>query len=471
MTPRLWYRWISARMYGAAQRPLVRPWALSSPILVLLICLPLLRPLRHPDPRQMGEQELGRVAMIQSFAEHGTAAIEQSTYQPLVQRRMVNGHIYSTQPPMQSLLMAGPYQIMRRLGLTLEDNSTLVLYLLTLFGITLPAALSAGLIYRMGRLFELRRQLRACLGAVVVLAGGLLSYGVAINGAAPAGTLLLASAACLTHLISVPRPKRAAAWLAVSGMLAALAGTVEPAALIFLPLFALVMLFMRWGWRMRAGGLGLYLLGALPPLFLNATLVLPMGGSWLPQQPSLVELSGPVSAQAVFYDEEDVPTRSVWLDMGSYIGRTLETLLGAHGLLSHYPMIILGLIGMSAILHRHWPGSIKMLAGATLLGGIWIILSLAQRDSERGELGFAQPQFSLFVPLSLFWIGAWLRKGHRPVSWVLAGLLLGVSLTLSVIGASDPMPRDGYGGYSAATALRQWINPALPGDLPLARNP
>ena len=35
---------------GYFQQPLVRPWALAGPVLVILICLPLLQPMLQPDP-------------------------------------------------------------------------------------------------------------------------------------------------------------------------------------------------------------------------------------------------------------------------------------------------------------------------------------------------------------------------------------------------------------------------------------
>ena len=38
-------RWFMRRK----KRPLDRPWALLTPVVVLLVALPLLRPLRHPD--------------------------------------------------------------------------------------------------------------------------------------------------------------------------------------------------------------------------------------------------------------------------------------------------------------------------------------------------------------------------------------------------------------------------------------
>ena len=56
------------------RKPFVRPWALSAPILVLLICLPLLRPLRHPA--SISDDELLRLETISALARHRTLAID-----------------------------------------------------------------------------------------------------------------------------------------------------------------------------------------------------------------------------------------------------------------------------------------------------------------------------------------------------------------------------------------------------------
>jgi hypothetical protein len=56
----------------------VRPWALSVPVVVLLIALPLLRPLRHPDPQAMSDDERARLATVQSLVENKTLAIDES---------------------------------------------------------------------------------------------------------------------------------------------------------------------------------------------------------------------------------------------------------------------------------------------------------------------------------------------------------------------------------------------------------
>jgi hypothetical protein len=81
---------------------------------------------------------------------------------------------------------------------------------------------------------------------------------------------------------------------------------------------------------------------------------------------------------------------------------------------------------------------------------------------------YAARWFVVFMPLMLFWAGAWLRKQHRPMSWALAGLLLIFSLAVAVLGMTDPLPRQGYDGYTPAQALGQLLDgeQRIPADEP-----
>jgi hypothetical protein len=108
-------------------KPHVRPWALSSPILVLLICLPLLRPLRHPDPRDVSIDETARLATVQAIVENGTLAIDETMKMPIGQTiKGRDGRRYSDQPPVMAVLLSGSYWAMNRNWLKMHQNPILV---------------------------------------------------------------------------------------------------------------------------------------------------------------------------------------------------------------------------------------------------------------------------------------------------------------------------------------------------------
>ena len=134
-------------------KKLVRPWALSAPVLVLVIALPMLRPLRHPDPQLISDDEQARLATVQAIVERGSLDIDDTDFTTHRKQIEYHGKSYSNQPPMMSAMLSGAYWAMHRRGLTFERDPATVAYLLTLLGVTIPAACAAGLVYRMGRLF------------------------------------------------------------------------------------------------------------------------------------------------------------------------------------------------------------------------------------------------------------------------------------------------------------------------------
>jgi hypothetical protein len=75
---------------------------------------------------------------------------------------------------------------------------------------------------------------------------------------------------------------------------------------------------------------------------------------------------------------------------------------------------------------------------------------------------FGTRWFVVFLPLTVFWSGVWLRRRHRPVSWALAGVLLGFSVVVSLLGATGPIPREPFKVYTAAGAVRNLVHPPEP---------
>lgn len=452
---------------------LVRPWALLAPVVVLLVTLPLLRPLRHPDPRRVSDDETARLATVQAIVEHGTLAIEETEFNT-TRTAVWRGHsLYADQPPMMAALLSPSYWVMNRLGLTFANHGLLVTYLLTLLGVTLPVAGAAGLVYRMGRLFELKRPWRAGLALAVVFGSGLISYATVLNPHAPAAALVLSSAACFIHVTITNRRVHSSVWLLLAGLCAALAATIDPAALVFLALFPLIVLALRWPVPHRVAGLLIYLAGIAPPLLLHAELTGSLTGGWgfylaESESPSAVPV-----ADVWDVEEEPAPPQGFVAAALVGMGQFAEALTGPHGALSHFPVILVGILGVTMIMHRHWPATTKWLAVVSLAGGLAVILAYGVWRLDRADPMFAARWYVVFLPLVLFWAGAWLRRRHRPASWAVAGVLLTFSIAVSLLGATGPMPRGGFGArgdgsarYTAAGAARHLVHPPPPHPTP-----
>jgi hypothetical protein len=470
---------------------MVRPWALCAPIVVLLIALPLLRPLRSPS--DVSEGELARLATIQSLVEHDGQLINASPFFAALRERHepeesgtganprllapravgtdIPGTIhvgekhYSDQPPVMAYLLSWTYWVIYHLGWSFQHNPAVVAYLITLLGVTLPVAGAAGLIYRMGRMFELWRPYRTGLALAVVLGSGLISYSTVLNPHAPAAALVLSACACLFHVTVAKRPARTGAWLMVCGLCAALAAVIDPSACFFLALLGGVILAYRWKWSLRLGGLLLFLIGATPPIVLHAVLTVPVTGDLRPGflhaelgagRPNTPAVATPAPPA----DEADDATRPPAWRLATYriVDRTLTALVGTKGLLTHYPVIVIGLLGLALVLRRHWPASTKVMAAVTLAAGGAVIAASVVCRVDWGQAMFGPRWFIVFLPLTLFWSGAWLRRPHRATTWAFAALLLAFSIAVALIGATAPFIRTDPGQYTVAAAVRKLVN-------------
>jgi hypothetical protein len=451
------------------ERPKVRPWALLGPVAVLLICLPLLRPLRHPA--RIGDDEAARLASVRALVERHTLWLtpEEAAALPAAQLLTVSApqpigpgesqawrlqpRTCSNQPPVFSILLAGVYWIMLHCGNSFARNPVLVPYLLTLIGVTLPVAGAAGLIYRMGRQFELPRIRRAALGLAVVFGSGLISYAVVLNPFAPAAVLLLCAMGCVIHVAAVRKPRRAGGWLILAGLCAALGATFDPAALIPAVLIAGAVLTIRVPLMMRLGGVVLFVIGAVGPLALHAAMVLPIRADALIPRPLAGAIARVESTDSID-DEADAPAAVV----ARVAGRIYTALLGSHGVFSHFPVMLLGLAGVGAVMHRNWLPSTKALAAASAasMGGIIGLYCFSSLADWRDAM-FAVKWFVVFSPMVLYWMGAWARRGHTRVEWSLAAALLFFSAGAALIGATGPCPPEGFDRYTVAGALQNLI--------------
>ena len=73
---------------------------------------------------------------------------------------------------------------------------------------------------------------------------------------------------------------------------------------------------------------------------------------------------------------------------------------------------------------------------------------------------FSVRWFIVFMPLLVYWSGAWLRKSHPAIVWVGAAVLLLFSMLTTILGATAPFTDARNGEYTAYVAARQLIKPA-----------
>ncbi|MGH7179954.1 MAG: hypothetical protein ACREJC_21435, partial [Tepidisphaeraceae bacterium] len=344
----------------------VRPWAMLAPVAVLVLCVPMLRPLRHPD--SIAHDEALRLATLASLARGDGLALDASRLTDHSGTVLVNGELYSRQPPMLALLLTPGAKILRAMGIGRDQGGALYEYVLTLLATTLPVAGAAGLLYRMNRLFELPRPWRAGLALATVASSGLLTYAVVLNPEAPAAVLLICAAACLIHVIISKLPRRGLLWMFIAGVCAALAATLNPPGALLSVLFIIVILTMPFSMSRRLAGVALFLLGAVAPIALHVAWTVPVRGTWVPHwaapvNPPVIRVAPPATQPTDFEPEDATSTRRLVITV-AYMQWLLAAAIGPHGILVHFPVVLVGLAGVGAVMHRHWPLSVKSLAAA-----------------------------------------------------------------------------------------------------------
>jgi hypothetical protein len=314
----------------------------------------------------------------------------------------------------------------------------------------------------MGRMFELKRPVRTGLALIVGLGSGLISYATVLNPHAPAAALVLFACACLWHVTNSKHPAQTGAWLMTCGLCAGLAGVIDLSAAVFAGLLVFVVFAFQWAWHLRVGGALLYLIGAAPAVLLHAVLTIPVTGDLRPGflHPELEGKKLVIAAPPpVIEDVDDAPRPAPWkIELYRGIDRTFAALVGPKGALTHFPVAILGVLGIVLVLRRHWPASTKVMAAVTACGSVAVVAGYVVPKADWTQAMFGPRWFVVFLPLLVVWSGAWLRKPHRWGTWAVAAVLLCFSVTVSLVGAGAPFVRTTPGQYTVVAAVKKWTH-------------
>jgi hypothetical protein len=195
---------------------------------------------------------------------------------------------------------------------------------------------------------------------------------------------------------------------------------IDLGALVFVVLFLVILGAMRWPTTSKVAAACSYLLGVAAPVALHCALTIPITGDVRPG--FLKDHAETKRALAHAVDPDEAPS-----GLTIAARNFADGVLGPHGLLSHFPVLLFGVGGISAVLHRHWPAATKAFAVVTLGGAVAVVGVYVVLDPDWTQPMFATRWFIVFVPLLVFWAGAWLRRNHHPVVWTGAAVMLSFS--------------------------------------------
>jgi hypothetical protein len=418
----------------------------------------LLRPFLSANDRS-------RWLTIRSLVETGSFAIESVAAEPgwdsidAVVHPDASGrlHLYSSKPPLLSVLLAGPYWLANRLtGWTLGSHpfelgrALLVCYSLVPFAIGLWACF--GCIERIGRSDGGR-----LWAAAVVAAGTMLTtFAVAL-------TNHLFAAACVavslrTLLAIVQEGKRTWATFAATGLAAGLAAAFDLPALAWVA-GVLVILMICDARRTLLAAVPVMVLITVAALGTN---VLAHGTPWPPYAfRSAPSADAPRSVSATQFAPEDEWNPNNWYDYRYTLpnGRVLESywrqpqgidrgesslaiyalhvLIGHHGIFSLTPAWLLILPGLILLAQRPGPGWQMLTLTIAVVSVIVICFYLTRQPLDRNYGGMTSG-FRWVFWLTPLWAAMLPPAADRLSASRRGSILLLVFLGLSVLSAAAP---------------------------------
>lgn len=370
--------------------------------------------------------DISRAAAIESLASRGTWAIDESPWFELTQDKvLLDGKYYSDKMPLLSWLAAGAYQILQRAGMSLTPGCALCAYpYLTLVFVSAPGAVMIGLMYSFARARGVPVG-PAVLGTLALGLGTMvLPYSLVLNHGLPAAVCLFAA----YYLLMMEHPKKEVVAVG-AGFFAALAVTFEPFAAILAAALLVVSLV-----RFRAQTT-LFLLGALPPLFLTGMLDFQITGSILPPYFLPGGYAYPGSVFPATIGGNGVPDDPIQY--------AFKMLLGAQGLFAYNPLLLPALLGV--LIAALTPGhALRASALSIGIGFILLCIYLGTRTGNLGGEAYGERWFVQAVPLLMAFLffapplSANLNPGWRWLSAPLFAAVLMVSMLSTYQGTKNP---------------------------------
>ncbi len=360
-----------------------------------------------------------RMATIEALVHHRTFVIDDSTFAKTVDKVRLDGHFYSSKPPVLSTLAAGFYWLLHSVGISFASHRRVAVYLVNLvFGL---GPLLFLLVYFV-RLLELWLQdEHARILSVIACAFGFVGVGYAttINNHVPAAAALLASFyyAFAAKKGALPAPRA----FFLAGLLGGLAPTLDMPALFVSSAIGIYLLVYDWRVTLRY-----FASAAVLPLTLHFTLTYISTGSFLP-----------------IYLRHDL-----YLYPGSYwlTPRGIDTLnepkpvylfhmlVGHHGLFAMTPLFLLAAWALVQQLRHGAYRAEALVVGVPLLV---LIVFYTLTTSNYGGLCVGFRWLIIVMPLLFLFVARWLEKTRgRGLA-----LLFWLCLAVSAANAIDALDR------------------------------
>lgn len=362
-----------------------------------------------------------RLATMESLVERGTFAIDDSTFNGTVDKIFVNGHFYSSKPPVLSFLGAGLYFILHHC-FNLSMAHPLTYYCLTLFLIGVPSTLLLAFFYWSLAFTDLKKSDYWIVTYALGLGTLIFSYSVVINNHTVAASLLYLGFYFLLRIKHLDYDKTK--FIFAAGFFSALAAVIDvPPGIVFLVLFYILLIVQTKSLSPA------YVLGALGPFALYAVLNFAILGDVLPAQ-----LHGELYHYPGSYWNDPKGIDALHEPKLIY---AFHALIGNHGLLLFTPLLVFPPVMLVRIFsnrsHPFWREAVVISFGCFI-----IILFYIFWTSNYGGVAFGFRYFIPFTPLLFFFLSFFFVEIQLRRKRMLFYALLYPSVALATIGARNP---------------------------------
>lgn len=357
-----------------------------------------------------------RFATIESLVHRGTFIIDDSRFSDTSDKVMIEGHSYSSKPPMLSVLSSGAYFIFSKVtGITFDtDEQTSIRFISLLVG-GLPYLLLLYFFYRLLLLWT-DSDRTVALGLLVFTFNFIgLGYAASLNNHTPAAVCLFISF-YFAFRIRNSCDDRSIHWL-LSGFLAGLAATFEFWSGFFCISFALYL---------ASKDLRRTLILFLPAVFLPVAghfiLTLIITGSLLPiyLRPDLYQFAGAYWQNPVGIDALHEP---------KYI-YFFHIILGHHGFLSMTPVFFLaGWSIWTSISHKTCRYAEALVIGVPLTV---TVLFLGIKTRNYGGICAGLRWMIVVMPLLFLFVTEWIDRHRSGRALILLAILTMIGLAVMV---------------------------------------
>jgi len=372
-----------------------------------------------------------RIAMVDALTANHTLAIDGSPFAAhLGDKILFRGVHYSDKPPLLALLAAGVAIVVAPLGITLRNTPATAIYLVTLFTVGLWFGFGCAYAYAFQRLLGFGPRLSAGVAALTGAATLVLPYAIVLTNHVPCGAAGLAG--CY-HLVRA----RNGGWAhnALAGFFFALAFALDPAGL----LLAIAGAVLLWGAPARRWLISI--IAGAPVVALQCAYNVHVSGSILP-----------------------TPfTKSVWTEfphppgttlepfelhsMGDYARFVFDLLVGAKGLVSFTPLVLVAVYGL-AIMWRAG-GLMRRIAVAVTASSAIFFVMIVTLQNDAAAANFGERRYVDLFFLLCIGLGPALTSVRSRVTALAVQVCIVASVAIAALGTVAPFGgAPGESGFS-----------------------